>query len=320
MKRGRPRKNPIEITNNQEIINNPLVEKNNIKIFEERKNKLKEVMRDINKNSNDNLLVKFAFDEPEKECIPFGIKEIDDFTGKGAMKGNVIVIYGGEGIGKTTLAIEQIVSCQKEKGIAAFIHLEHAPFKERMIQFGVNLEELVLSENCQTAEDAMDLVIRLAKEKVVDLIVIDSIQAMSPKAEQFEGKGEKTRSMEEEEMALLARKMGKFLRRIASYIYKGKVGIVLIGQTRISGLGGFAPHESLSGGHALKHWSVETIFMRKGQGTDSPTIKITKNDKLKIIKIGFDCVLKIEKTKKTNSKPELSELHIPFYFKTGFRK
>jgi RecA/RadA recombinase len=121
-------------------------------------------------------------------------------------------------------------------------------------------------------------------------------------------------------MALLAKKLGKFLRRVAPFIYKGNVGYLLIGQVRTEGIGGFATHEGLSGGHGIKHWSLLTVYLRKGQGVDSPTKKIIDTEgKKKDVKIGFDCVLKIIKTKKSNSKSELSELHIPYYFDKGYK-
>lgn len=288
------------------------------RIRAERIEKLKIVMNEINKTYSDPTMMKFAKDEPVKESLAFGLKSLDEFMGGGAVIGNFVVVYGSEGVGKSTLAYMQIAEAQKNGKICAYIDLEHTVSKERMEQFGVKLEELILASNCTTAEDAMNLTIKLSKEKVVDLIIIDSVQAMSPHDEQFEGKGEKERPMEADEMALLARKMGKFLRRTAGFIYKGKVAVFLIGQVRTGGIGTFITHETMTGGHAIKHWSAQTIFLRKGQGVDAPTEKYEENGKKKERRIGFDCVLKIEKNKKNNSKPELSELHIPFYFEQGF--
>jgi protein RecA len=285
---------------------------------QERKEKLNTVLRDINKQYNDPTMMKFASEEPPKESIPVGNKAIDEFLGGLAVIGNFIIIYGSEGVGKSTLAYNQVAEAQRNGKICAYIDLEHTIDKTRLVQFDVKLDSLILVENCETAEQAMDITIKLAKERVVDLIIIDSIQAMSPHDEQFEGKGEKERSMSADEMALLARKMGKFLRRTAPFIYKGKVAVLLIGQIRTGGLGSFITHETLTGGHGVKHWSILTVSMRKGQGADAPTEKYEEDGKKKERRIGFDCVLKIEKTKKSTSKPELSELHIPFYFDVGF--
>jgi len=331
-KRGRPRKNKEEIIKSQptytdedfleeKIKSNPLIEKNNNQISQERRDRLNATLREINKIMPG--AVKYASDEPIKEKIPFGIKEIDKLTGNGAICGNFIVIYGSEGTGKTTLVLNQIVTAQKAGKICAYIDLEHGFNKERAIQFGINLEDLVLIEGITSAEEAMDITIKLAKEKVVDYIAIDSIQAMAP-IQEMESKKGKEKSMADDEMALLARRMGKFLRVCSPFIYQGKVAVLLIGQVRTEGIGGFATREGLTGGHGVKHWSMMTIYIRKGQGTDAPVERIETeelDEKGKKVKknqrIGFDAVLKIEKTK-TNSQSELSELHIPFYFKTGF--
>jgi recombination protein RecA len=290
----------------------------------DKKEKLLKLMNDLNREYK-TVILKFAKDEPDKERIPFGIENLDQFTGGGGVTGNYIIIYGGEGTGKSTLALCQVASAQKIGKVCAYIDLEHSFNKERATSFGVDLDNLLLIEEIDNAEQAMDIVIKLSKEKVVDFVVIDSIQAMTPKAEN-EAKSGKDRAMEEDEIALLAKKMGKFLRRTATPIYKSKVGVTLIGQVRTGGIGTFATHDELTGGRAQKHWSLLTLFLRKGQGVDAPFERkeVEEEDengkKIKIkVKTGFDCVIKIEKSK-VNSKPELSELHTPFYFKTGFHK
>jgi RecA/RadA recombinase len=146
---------------------------------------------------------------------------------------------------------------------------------------------------------------------------------MSVKGEN-EGKGGKTRSMEEAEMALLATKMSKFLRRTSTPIYKANIAVSLVGQARTGGIGGFAPRLELSGGHMLRHMSMLTVQMRRGQGTDAPSEMVDTGEvdergkPIKIRqKVGFDCVLEIEKTK-TNSKPEGSRIHVPYLFASGY--
>jgi recombination protein RecA len=292
---------------------------------QERKDRLNTVLREINKEYQDPEMIKFANKELPKESIPFYNKYLDPFLGGGGIYGNYVIFWGTEGVGKTTLAFLQIASIQKQGKIACYIDLEHTLDLERAKLFGVNPDELVLIENAETAEQAMDIVITLAKSKTIDLIVIDSIQAMTPKEENVEGKAEKTRSMEEAEIAALAKKMGKFLRRTASSIYKAKCSVILIGQARTGGIGTFITRDELTGGRAIKFWSMLTVYLRKGQGSDAPTERIETEDldekgkKIKETKkVGFDCVLIINKTKKGNSKPELSELHLPYYFSKGF--
>ena len=119
--------------------------------------------------------------------------------------------------------------------------------------------------------------------------------------------------------------MGKFLRRTATPIYKAKIAVLMIGQARTGGIGTFITKDELTGGRAIKFWSFLTVYGRKGQGVDAPTEKIELDEfdekgkpVFEEVKIGFSAVLRIDKTKKGNSKPELSELRLPYYFKTGF--
>lgn len=296
-----------------------------IELTKEQKEKLEKLNKVVNEWNRErkDAQIKFAKDEPDKERLPFGNKRIDELTGNGGVAGNFIIIWGGESVGKSTLCLMQVAEAQKRGKICAYIDLEHSFDKNRALLFNVNLEELLLIENCDSAEDAMDIVIRLAKEKVVDLVIIDSIQAMTPKAESESKKG-KERSMLDDDIALLAKKMGKFIRRTATPIYKAKLGITLVGQSRTGGIGSFATHEELTGGRAQKHWSLLTLFMRTGTSSDAPTEKVDtgevdeNNKSIKVdMKIGFDCVISIQKTK-TSSKPQHSDIHIPYYFKLGF--
>ena len=230
-------------------------------------------------------------------------------------------------VGKSTLALNQIAEAQKQNKVCCYIDLEHSFDINWAQKLGVDLEKLILIEEIDNAEQVMDIIIELAKKKVVDLVIVDSIQAFSPKAEQ-EKKG-KVKSIADDEMALLARKLGKFFRVAGTPVFKGKVSVVLIGQVRTMGLGSFFTREGLSGGRALKHWAVITLYMRRGQKADAPKgeVKVSHVDEKgkkeeDVIDgvVGFDCSIKIEKTKISGTKPELTELHLPFYFEHGFKK
>lgn len=284
---------------------------------DDRLTSLKKVMGDINKKYKTQA-IKFAKDEPAKLRIAFGVEQIDKFTGGGVQCGNVTVVYGAEQVGKSTLCLELIANAQKLGKVCAYIDLEHSFTVDRAIQFGVDVTKLVLIEEIDTAEKAMDITIKLSSNKVVDLIVCDSIQAMTPKHE-LQDKAGDAKSTEDESMALLARKLGQFLRMSGPYIYQGNVALVLIGQVRTQGIGSFITKLGLSGGHAVKHWSVLTLYMRKGQGADAPTENQIIDGEKEKVKIGFDLVVNLEKTKVGGSEVEGQNIHLPFYFKTGFR-
>ena len=294
------------------------------KTKEDRKIALKNIMRDINKNLGDNA-IKFAKNEKIKDRISFGVEEIDRFTGGGTVRGNFCIIYGGDGTGKTSLAYTQIATNQKKGLVCACFDLEHSFDSKRAEIFGIDLTKLILIAKINTAEQAMNILIRLCKEKVMDYAVIDSIQAMSPKGQQ-ETKQGADKSVEDDNIALLARKMSQFLVMSKDAVYAANAGILMIGQVR-TGIGPFMSPIVLTGGLAQKHYSLITLLMRRGQKADAPTEKyveevedeegkIHKKTKERII--GFDCVLKVIKKKIGGCQVEGSQLHLPFYFETGF--
>ncbi len=292
----------------------------------ERKAKLTEVMKGINKTHGN--IMKFGSDEKPKEYLSFGVKEVDEFAG-GITKGNFTVVYGPESSGKSTLVSHAIAEAQKAGKICCYIDLEHGLDIDRAADLGIDMESLILIEDADSAEQAMDITIKLSKEGVVDLIIIDSIQAMSPKGEQ-ETKTGKEKSVEDDTMAALARKLGQFFRMCATPVYKGQVAVLLVGQVRTMGIGSFATHDGLSGGKALLHWAYQTIYMRRGQKADAPMTKVkehyideeTGEEKTRNVNlaIGFNCVMQLQKTKSSKSKGEGTAINLPFYFESGFIK
>jgi RecA/RadA recombinase len=287
----------------------------------ERRAKLLETMKAINKNQGQ--FMDFAENLDNTEVINVGIPSVDKFIG-GFKKGAFVVAWGGMSCGKSTLALQTIANAQKEEKICVYIDMERSFSKERAKQLGVNLQELILVSNCQTAEEALSIIRTLSKDKVCDFLVLDSIQAMSPKGEQ-ENKG-KERDLAEAEMAQLARTLSKFFRIVSPDVFKAKIAVLLIGQCRMS-LGSFIVKADLSGGEALKHWAYQTIFMRRGQGADAPSQKLVEyfldpdkkiHKESKNIPCGFDAVLKLTKTKSSSSAVENSEIHLPFMYDRGF--
>jgi len=292
---------------------------------EDRKAKLDLVLRDINKSIGKGT-IKYGNESAPKTQLATGIKSIDDFLGGGWTMGNFSVIYGTESVGKSSLALQTIAHAQKEGKICCYVDLEHSLDIKRAKGLGVNFDELAIIDTAENAEQAMDAIIKLAKAEVVDFIVVDSIQAMSPRGEQETKKG-KEKSVDDETIALLARQLGQFFKRVSTPIFKANISVLMIGQVRTQGIGSFYVHDGLSGGKALLHWAYQTIYLRRGQKADAPTQKYKElflDPDGKLHKItqkeicGFDAVLKMEKTKASGSSPEGSDIHIPFYYKQGF--
>lgn len=284
----------------------------------DKETKLKNFMRELNKkyedtNGNKIEVINYATNLEPKLKQKFGIKPIDDFIA-GVQLGTFTTIYGSKGSGKTTLAYHLVAEAQKENKIVMWIALETFD-TQRALMAGVNLEKLIISR-FPIAEQALDSIIQVAREQLVDIVVLDSLHSLSPKLENFHNTKEK--SVEDDSMALLARKLSQFFRMCNDAIYRANIGVLLIGQTRVD-LGGFIPIQTLSGGNALKHYSRLIVQMRRGNKSDAPTEKVKNEEGQNETKIiGFDCVMKIEFTQVSDTKPEHSELHLPFYFSTGF--
>jgi len=286
-----------------------------------RRDALLATMKKINKEQGD--FMDFAENSHDTEVIKTGIPSLDNFCG-GFKRGAFSVAWGASGCGKSTLCLQAVANAQKNLLSCVYIDMERSFDKERAKELGVNLADLVLVSNCQTAEEALTIIRTLSKDKVCDFLVLDSIQAMSPKGEQ-ENKG-KERDLAEAEMAQLARTLSKFFRIVSPDVFKAKLAVLLIGQCRMS-LGSFIVRADLSGGEALKHWSYQTIFMRRGQGADAPSQKVVTyfNDpdgkmhkESNNVPCGFDAVLKLTKTKSSNSAIENAEIHVPFMYSRGF--
>lgn len=293
-------------------------------MINERQKRLLETLKQFNKTQKSEIL-GFGNEAEEKEVIPLGIKLLDKFIGGGAKRGTFTVIYGGQSVGKSTLVLQAIANAQRDKKICCYIDLEHTFDKERAVSLGIDLDSLILAEKCENAEQALEIIRTLCKQKVVDLIVVDSIQAMSPKSEQ-ENKG-KERELASKEIAELARTLSKFFRVVAPDVFNAQASVIMIGQIRIAGIGSFYTHADMSGGEALKHWASTRLFIRKGQGVDAPVEKykeffIDPDGNVRYAtqksKIGFDSVIKIEKTKSCKSAVEGSDIHLPFLFSKGF--
>jgi len=281
----------------------------------ERREKAREVMREINKSSK-GVIIDYGNTIKPFERQKFGHKSLDTLTNGGIKKGQCSTIWGDPDCGKTTIAYDMIATCQKEGGIAAYINMEQGYDPEYATKRGINIKELII-EDVITAEQCLDSVIKLCDAKVVDLIVIDSVHGLSPKGEQYDGKTEEIKSTEKDTQALLARKLSQFFRMSAGYIRKANCAVLLIGQTRTA-IGGYIALETLSGGRAIKHYSRLILHIRKGSKADSPTEKVEIDGKKETKIIGFPCVIKVDKSHMEGC-IYLSEIIVPFVSGEGLK-
>jgi recombination protein RecA len=190
------------------------------------------------------------------ESIPTGIIALDRALGVGGLpKGRVTEIYGPESSGKTTLTLSIIAEAQKTAGVAAFIDAEHAfdPKYARLI--GIKLEDLLISQP-DTGEQALEIVEALVRSNAVDLVVVDSVAALVPRAE-IEG------NMGDSQIALQARLMSQALRKLTAAISKSKTCVVFINQIREKIGVMFGSPEVTPGGRALKFYSSVRIDLRR---------------------------------------------------------
>jgi len=205
------------------------------------------------------------------------------------------------------------VKAQKDGKLVAWIALEPFP-KDRAVLFGINLDEMPIIQ-CPQAEQSLDIIVDYARNKLVDVIILDSIHSLAPKGMQENSKGEK--SLSEETMAILARKLSEFFKVAIDPVKRSNMAVLLIGQTRIKL--GIVCLDDLTGGNALKHNSRLTIHTRRGAKDDSPTRSYKDEEgKKKEEIIGFPCVLKLDKVQVSGSQPELSVLNVPYYYESGF--
>jgi recombination protein RecA len=189
-------------------------------------------------------------------CIPTGSPSLDEALGCGGYpKGRVVEVFGPESSGKTTLTLHAIAQCQAMGGVAAFIDAEHALDIYYAKNLGVQPKELLVSQP-DSGEQALDIAEILVRSGVVDLVVIDSVAALVPKAE-LEG------DMGDSHMGLQARLMSQALRKLAGAAHRTGTTIVFINQLRMKIGVIFGSPETTTGGHALKYYASVRLDIRR---------------------------------------------------------
>ena len=218
---------------------------------------LKDTLADIDNHFGKGTVMRMGDRENlDIPSISTGSIGLDIALGIGGIpKGRVTEIYGPESSGKTTLTLQIIAQCQKEGGTCAFIDAEHALDPQYAEKLGVNVDELLLSQP-DTGEQALEVADMLVKSKSVDLVIIDSVAALVPRAE-IEGE------MGDHHVGLQARLMSQALRKITGNIQRSGATVVFINQIRMKIGVMFGSPETTTGGNALKFYSSVRLDIRR---------------------------------------------------------
>ena len=249
-----------------------------------------------------------ALDENKQKAIELAIKQIDKAFGKGALirlgdkpvekidsistgslgldialgiggipKGRIIEIYGPESSGKTTLALQIVAECQKKGGICAFIDAEHALDVTYAKRLGVDVENLLVSQP-DFGEQALEILETLTRSGGVDLIIVDSVAALTPKSE-IEG------DMGDQHVGLQARLMSQAVRKVTGIIHKMNTTVIFINQIRMKiGVMGYGSPETTTGGNALKFYASVRIDVRRIATLKQGEQNIGNRVKAKVVK------------------------------------
>jgi len=211
------------------------------------------------------------------EVISTGSLGLDMALGIGGVpRGRVVEIYGPESSGKTTLTLQVIAECQKNGGTAAFVDAEHALDPSYAQKLGVNIEELLVSQP-DSGEQALEIVDMLVRSGAVDVVVIDSVAALTPKAE-LEGE------MGDSHMGLTARLMSQALRKLSGNISRSKTLVIFINQLRMKIGVMFGNPETTTGGNALKFYSSVRLDIRRIGAIKKGDEVIGNQTRVKVVK------------------------------------
>ena len=238
---------------------------------------LKLAIAQITKQFGDGSIMKLGENHNVNiELIKSGSLSLDLALGGGYPKGRIIEIYGPESSGKTTLALHAIAEVQKNGGQAAFIDAEHALDPSYAEKIGVQIDNLLISQP-DNGEQALEICETLVRSNAVDLIVVDSVAALTPKAE-IDG------DMGDAQMGLQARLMSQAMRKLTAIISKSKATVIFINQIRMKLGVMFGNPETTTGGNALKFYaSVRVDIRRIGQIKNGEDI-IGNRTKIKVVK------------------------------------
>ena len=245
---------------------------------EARKNALETALKGIRKDFGEGSIMKLGENKNANvDVYPTGILSIDAALGVGGLpKGRIIEIYGPESSGKTTLALHAIASCQKLGGTAAFIDAEHAMDPTYAEKIGVDINEIFVSQP-DNGEQALDIAETLIRSGAIDMVVIDSVAALVPKAE-IEG------DMGDAHVGLQARLMSQALRKLTGIVSSTNCVVIFINQLREKVGVMYGNPETTTGGKALKFYSTIRIDVRKSEAIKDGKEIVGNRTKIKIVK------------------------------------
>jgi recombination protein RecA len=243
-----------------------------------RESALDAALKQIEKNYGVGAIMKLAADQIVPVAgIPTGSLSLDvALGGQGIPRGRICELFGPEGSGKTTLALHVIASAQKLGGVAAFIDAEHAMDPTWARKLGVRLEELLISQP-DTGEQALEICEMLVRSNAVDVVVIDSVAALIPKAE-IEGE------MGDQHMGLQARLMSQAMRKLVGCISKSRTTVIFINQIRMKIGVMFGNPETTTGGNALKFYSSVRIDVRRINTLKEGEVAVGNRVRAKVVK------------------------------------
>lgn len=239
---------------------------------------LANALQQIDKQFGKGTLMRLGDNEiMDIDVIPTGSIALDSALGVGGVpKGRVIEIYGPESSGKTTVALHIVAECQKQGGVAAFIDAEHALDPAYAKKIGVDIENLLVSQP-DNGEQALEICDALVRSGAIDMIVVDSVAALTPRAE-IEG------DMGDSHVGLLARLMSQALRKLTGNISKSGTTMLFINQIREKIGVSYGNPEVTTGGRALKFYASVRIEIRKGEVIKQGDNLIGNRTKAKVVK------------------------------------
>jgi recombination protein RecA len=243
----------------------------------EKQKALTMVLNQIERNYGKGAIMRLGeASRMQVETIPTGALTLDLALGGGLPKGRVIEIYGPESSGKTTVALHAIAEVQKSGGVAAFVDAEHALDPVYAKALGVNIDELLVSQP-DTGEMGLEVVDQLVRSSAIDVVVVDSVAALVPRAE-IEGE------MGDAHVGLQARLMSQALRKITGSIGKSKCTVIFLNQLRQKIGISYGNPETTTGGNALKFYASVRLDIRRIQTLKKGTEEYGIRAKVKVAK------------------------------------